>query len=269
MTLRKWGCMEESCKEKRVLTEHVVASFAEFHEALEMIEKEIGVRLYGQTLYRGQEKAEWGLVPGVGRNLNVYKAYNLDKQKMLNDEWRMVQDFRRQAGAYLGRMPDDGWEVWVLAQHHGIPTRLLDWTHNPLAALYFAVEKPSKDNEDDDSAVWVLYLPTGFIPPTGANNPPPMKVKEVRGYMPGHEVPRVRAQSGVFTVHPKPTEPLQAAHLPKGARLGKVVIQNRARQQIKLTLANYSISRQTLFPDLDGLADFIRWTRIGVLEESD
>lgn len=93
-----------------------------------------------------------------------------------------------------------------------------------------------------------------------------MNVEEVRAYMPGHEVPRVRAQLGVFTVHPDPTEPLQPAHLPDTARLGKVVVKNSARQQIKFTLANYGISRQTLFPDLDGLAESIRWTKIGAME---
>lgn len=140
-------------------------------------------------------------MPGIGRNLELYKARGYDKKRLLGDEWRMVQDFRRQAGAYLGRMPDEGWEVWVLAQHHGIPTRLLDWTHSPLAALYFAVERPSKDVNNDDSAVWLLYLPTRFIPPpdvhvpkgfnidpSDADRPHPMDVEEVRGYMPGHEV---------------------------------------------------------------------------------
>jgi len=93
-----------------------------------------------------------------------------------------------------------------------------------------------------------------------------MDVEEVRAYIPGYEVPRVRAQGGVFTVHPSPTEPLQAADLPDGARLYKVVVKNRARNQIKFTLANYGIFRQTLFPDLTGLAESIRWTKIGVLE---
>lgn len=48
--------MEEKCKDKRVLKEHVVASFAEFHEALEDMEKQLGVPLYGQTLYRGRRR---------------------------------------------------------------------------------------------------------------------------------------------------------------------------------------------------------------------
>lgn len=276
--------MNDGGKDKRVLQECEVASFAEFHKALEDIEKELkkqlkygqSLSLYGQTLYRGQEKACWDLLPGIGRHLELY---NYDKKLLLRDEVAMVHDFRRQAGAYLGRMPNDGWEIWVLAQHHGIPTRLLDWTHSPLAALYFAVESPSKDNHNDDSAVWLLYLPKGLIPLPGVHVPKgfhiplserirrhPMDVEQVRACMPGHEVPRVRAQLGVFTVHPYPTEPLQAADLPDRARLFKVVVKNYAREQIKRTLANYGIFRQTLFPDLDGLAESIRWTKIGALE---
>jgi hypothetical protein len=266
----------------KVLKEYKIASFANFHKVLEDVEKQLSRALYGQVLYRGQAKAEWDLKPGIGRHLKTYKAHALDKEKLLLDEWRMVQDFRRQAGAYLGQMPDEGWEAWVLAQHHGIPTRLLDWTHSPLAALYFAVERPSKDNDNDDSAVWLLYMPTRFIPPPDVHvpkewknkvdpsdtaRPHPLDVEEVRGYMPGHEVPRVWAQLGVFTVHPDPTEPLQATNLPDRARLYKVVVKNHARAQIKVTLANYGIFRQTLFPDLDGLAESIRWTRVGVLEE--
>jgi len=269
--------MNEGRWDERGWQEYEVVSFAQFHKVLEDVQRQLPVQwLYGQVVYRGQEKAEWDLKPGIGRHLQTYKDSGRDKNHLLADEWRMVQDFRRQAGAYLGRMPEEGWEAWVLAQHHGIPTRLLDWTHSPLAALYFAVERPSKD---DDSAVWLLYLPTQFIPPpdvhvpkdsnidpSDAERPHPMEVEEVRGYMPGHEVPRVRAQLGVFTVHPCPTEPLQGANLPDRAQLYKVVVKNCARDQIKFTLANYGIFKQTLFPDLAGLAESIRWTKIGALE---
>ena len=237
-----------------------VSSFAEFHEVLESVEERHGAPIYG-TLYRGQEDAQWGLTPGIGRHLKVYESRGYSLNDLLRDEDRMVQLFRRQAAAFLGRMPKDGWEAWVLAQHHGIPTRLLDWTFSPLAALYFAVER----GFDGDSAVWMLYLPTKFIPPTDDDLVHPKDVTEVRGYLPGHEVPRVRAQSGVFTTHPRPTKPLSVEHLPTKAKLSKVVVEKSARKKLKETLAHYGISRQTLFPDLDGLAEFIRWTKIDAL----
>jgi len=275
--------MNEGRWDERGWQEYEVASFAEFHKVLEDVETQLPRALYGQVLYRGQEKSRWDLKPGIGRYLQTYKNSGLSEKRILVEEWNLVRDFRRQAGAYLERMPKDGWEVWVLAQHHGIPTRLLDWTHSPLAALYFAVEKPSKDNEDDDSAVWLLYLPKAVLPATEERRPKaiaeaygvsssdpilphPMDVKEVSAYMPGYEVPRVRAQLGIFTVHPHPTEPLQGSNLPDRARLYKVVVKNYAREQIKRTLANYGIFRQTLFPDLAGLADSLRWQKIGVLE---
>jgi len=269
--------------DERGWQEYEVASFARFHKVLEDVQSQLPDWLYGKVLYRGQEKAKWSLQTGIGRHLQTYKDSGRDKKSLLVDEWYLVREFRRQAGAYLGQMPKDGWEVWVLAQHHGIPTRLLDWTHSPLAALYFAVEKPSKDNENADSAVWLLYLPKGVLPAPNTRIPKairkaydvsdtvlplphPMDVEEVSAYMPGHEVPRVRAQLGVFTVHPDPIEPLQGENLPDGAKLFKVVVKNSAREQIKFTLANYGIFRQTLFPDLTGLAESVRWTKIGALE---
>jgi hypothetical protein len=125
-----------------------------------------------------------------------------------------------------------------------------------------------------------MYMPKGFlpaapdlevpesfdIPSSEAECPHPMDVEKVRGYMPGHEVPRVRAQAGVFTVHSDPTEPLHATNLPDEAQLYKVIVPNPARDQIRFALANYGIFRQTLFPDLTNLAESIRWTRIDALE---
>ena len=222
--------------------------------------------VYGKMLYRGQKDAKWPVVPSIGRHLELFETHGYAKGHLLKDEWRMVQLFRKQAAAYLGRMPSDGWEAWVLAQHHGIPTRLLDWTFNPLAALYFAVEEPF----DGDSAVQMLWLPMGFINPTGEGdtNTHPLKLKRVQAYLPSHEVPRVQAQSGVFTVHPEPTEPLAEEHLLTSSELGRIVVRNGGRSQIKKTLMHYGVSRQTLFPDLDGLAETIRWTKIDYLNEA-
>jgi hypothetical protein len=88
----------------------------------------------------------------------------------------------------------DEWMVLWLAQHHGVPTRLLDWTRSPLVATYFAVESTN----DRDAAVWVIW---GF---DGIEQPPssPFEVTKMMKVSPLAITPRVQAQSSVFTVHP-------------------------------------------------------------------
>ena len=73
----------------------------------------------------------------------------------------MFDEFKRRGVAVLPSRPSDDWEFLAVARHHGLPTRLLDWTENPLAALFFALEEPSSG----DSAVW-CYVHVGLGKPS-------------------------------------------------------------------------------------------------------
>lgn len=229
---------------------------------------------YG-TLYRGMTKLEWRLIPSVGRYLPDYEARGFTRDALLKDESAAMRIFRKQCAAHLGYMPEDGWEVWSIAQHHRLPTRLMDWTHSPLVGLFFAVEEPW----DGDSVVYALRIPKAYISigeeegrdHEGRRLTHPLDIRGVRVYEPSHDTPRVHAQSAMFTVQEDPTQPLEA-HTPHGysaplvdaQNIWRIRIRNSARSQMRVTLFNLGITRKLLFPDLDGLADWLRYMKWGL-----
>ena len=78
----------------------------------------------------------------------------------------LLRNFRKYASAELGK--SGFWDILSIAQHHGLPTRLLDWTFSPFVALHFATESFSIYNKD--AAIWCIdfveahkYLPDSFI----------------------------------------------------------------------------------------------------------
>jgi hypothetical protein len=70
---------------------------------------------------------------------------------LLEQEQRLFAEFRRRSAAYLDATNRDDWDMLAIAQHHGTATRLLDWTDNPLVALWFAVREGTQQS---DSVVW-------------------------------------------------------------------------------------------------------------------
>ena len=92
-----------------------------------------GIPFVRTFFYRGvQNFREHKLIPSVARNAGG----NLDK--LQNIEKSILEKFKTRAPARLVFHPSNNWEWLMLGQHHGLPTRLLDWTINPLVALYFA-----------------------------------------------------------------------------------------------------------------------------------
>lgn len=123
-------------------------------------------------LFRGQGNAEWPLSPGVCRAIGTrpigppplspesdWYSMNAWWDKMsvvLNDEWLMLADFMHLATPWMDHSPANVWEWMILAQHHGLPTRLLDWTLNPRVALYFAVGRNEDEHQDVDGVLWLF-----------------------------------------------------------------------------------------------------------------
>lgn len=105
-------------------------------------------------VYRGQADVSWSLRPSLAR---IALAAGLDSREALDVERRITDEFKSRAHLYAapalllqgGSERDDLW-WWSLMQHHGAPTRMLDWTRSPLVAVYFA----AADGWDRDGVVW-------------------------------------------------------------------------------------------------------------------
>src|SRR2546425_9833784 len=89
-----------------------------------------GQRESSQWIYRGVGDAEFELIPRVGREPPSYK-----KER----ETAIFDLFERRAQLFQNLDGYSSFDKLVIAQHHGLPTRLLDWTTSPLVAAYFAV----------------------------------------------------------------------------------------------------------------------------------
>ena len=95
--------------------------------------------LDGNFLFRGVTSVRFPLVTSVGRQREGYE-YSLAREQAIFDQ------FKREALPFLPIRPANNWEWLALAQHHGVPTRLLDWSESPSVSLFFAVW--GNDEED-------------------------------------------------------------------------------------------------------------------------
>lgn len=206
------------------------------------------------VLYRGHGAASFTLRPKVGRALPPVNT----KSKKVN-EALMLELFRRQSVGRVEVAHTNDWELLAIAQHHGLPTRLLDWTRSPLVALYFSVckewESRDKDGrprcEDAEVIAWRCRKKnlTEPLPEDG-----PLKIKKTIRYIPRMVTSRLRAQSGVFTAHSVP-----AQDFVPDEEVVRIRIPYEKRRELKGSLFRHGVHEAVLFPDLDGLARHIAW----------
>lgn len=196
--------------------------------------------LEGSWLFRGHGSSEWRLMPSIDR-------LNLGGVSCRVVERAMLHEFKQRARPFLEQEPEDDWEWLALAQHHGLHTRLLDWTTNPLVALFFAIDSTSAAG---DSCVW-CYNDQG-----SECEKNPFNIQEVVVYEPPHISNRITPQSGLFTTHP-PLFPRQGRSDPWRGPLVRVEIPATLRQRIRSDLARLGVHSASLFPGLDGIARFL------------
>lgn len=199
-------------------------------------------------LFRGQRQ-DHTLLPKLARlNLNGDIKY---VEKLMLDE------FRRACVPLAEYQPEDNWDLLALAQHHGLPTRLLDWTYSALIALWFAVNR--EPESDKYGVVWILNAESDdFRDKEDQDDPLSNRITKI--FRPRVVSKRISAQSGAFTVH----------KINSGGRIINFETHNEFKNKlIKLTIPALKfsgirkslnimgINHSTIFPDIDGLCQHL------------
>jgi len=283
-----------------------------FEEYLQTVRNELpkDVRKY----FRGQTKlvaAGYELKPSIGRYDHLFAKSLIERDEL---EREVLEVFSNHLMTHVQHLPRTEWEALAIAQHHGLPTRFMDWTTNPLVALYFAVRETKTDDDDKpmNSAVYVLIsdpprytdfsrkqqpavrpvkdLATtpaasatgyeafgveGLDPNDGADTlpqptevtpadefgaesthppaPSPFEIRENVIYHPPHISPRLRAQDSVLLACQQPFKAMEERDCLE------IVIRHDAHDDIRRRLDQYGVFDRQLFPDLDGIAKWLRY----------
>jgi len=213
-----------------------IKNFIELHEALNKYKKD------NRWMFRGHSNPDWSLLPKAGRSLFEE-----------SDDERMFNAWQRRSVEFLNPRPKNEWEWLAVAQHHGLATRLLDWTFQPLVAVFFAISS----NEKNDAHLYCFHADRIYENLNGS----PFEAKTLAKYKPHTVASRIVRQGGLFTIHPKPSIPLQDA-MSKKDKLELIIIDESYRKQLRFDLSFYGINYASIFPDLDGLSNHINWYQI-------
>ena len=205
--------------------------------------------------FRGHEDVTFSLTPSALR----FSEYS-NRVKALG----LMADFKRVAELKLPRppVPDKELEWAQIAQHYGLPTRLLDWTESATTALYFACLRDDRDglvfilnpidlnrlsypgkprvlDPQQDSQIILKYLRTSARRTQGGRNPVAIN--------PVWNSERLIMQKGVFTLHGKRFD-LDSREVPS---LIAIPILKESKPRLRAELQRIGVDEMTLFPELE------------------
>lgn len=150
-----------------------------------------------EFVYRGHASEDWELKPSIGR-IDGYSPYK---------EKEMFVRFKRNYYSYTIERPESDMDLLFLAQHFGLPTRLLDFTYNPMIALYFACES----EPEMDGRVYVHSIEKMVLLDADSNLKMPRSIDEVfkniegaRFVIPNYTDARYKNQKALFLLSDKP-----------------------------------------------------------------
>ncbi|SEJ71010.1 FRG domain-containing protein [Dyadobacter koreensis] len=245
-----------------------------------MIKNQIEIRTWAQFTetvtdvrfrswaFRGQADASWPIKSTLSRYLTDFHVH---RDAWSKQEARLLRIFKRKSHIFLSKLPDpeDSFEWLAIMQHHGAPTRLLDFTWSPYVACFFALEMAQKN-----CAIWAVYPPglsvRGSRTIRASQTVLPDEIGPwVKGSYekyfltnensfvfigePDNMNQRLIAQSGTFVIPGRLDQPVN--ELVDEESIVKItLITEELRKHAMSELYKMNITNATLFPGLDGLA---------------
>lgn len=213
-----------------------VGDFIEFH-------KVVAEYSGSNYLFRGQIDFDWNLTPKIGRQDFAKTVPSIFKEEFLLRAWM------RYSSQIITKEPINQWDRLSLAQHHGLATRLLDWTKNPLVALFFAT---FDFQSEKDASVFLFDYRNEVFDTEKAD---PFKIKGSGVFHPKGVTARVISQRGIFSISHNPKKSLEI--LMPNFSFVKLKIKGNSKKAIQKTLEQYGINEFSIYQDLDNLSNYL------------
>ena len=192
-----------------------------------------------QWLFRGVADATGHqLLPKIGRDPGLYNP---------GSERLLFQIFKRRARQFVDITRFSQWDILAPGQHHGLPTRLLDWSTNPLVAAFFAVSSEPRNT----IARIYAYRAAEVVDPDRV--PDPFSITSTAVHFPSAIAARIISQRGAFTIHADPLVPLSSA------RLHHFDVSPGERRSFERRLFAMAVDPSMIKADLDGLCEALQW----------